>query len=166
MEVKGEDEVRKAIEAVKKSYPKGFAGALYKFGIAILGRALPLTPVEFAVLRSSGYVSPPSTSGTDAVVEVGYGTVYAVYQHEMTGLHHPRGGQAKFLDHAIRLESTNALERIAKWAEELQKSGRGFAQGPFPTAPKISTSNPRGRKNNRSKERLANAARRVKRRLR
>jgi hypothetical protein len=140
--VVGQDEIKKRIAELGKIYPKAMAGAVYKLGVAILSDALPRTPVEFAVLRTSAYVSPPAGEGAKATVEIGYGTVYAVPQHENLSFKHPRGGEAKFLEKAVNALSPRALKLLAGWAEQLAKTGGqwGSSTG-VSTRPVVSNSN-------------------------
>lgn len=137
--VAGDDKVRGELQRLAKSYPKAIGSAIYKLGVAILGDALPRTPVEYGPLRTSGYVSAPSGSGARTDVEAGYGTVYAVAQHENTHYKHPRGGEAKYLEHAVQAISPRALPRLAQWTEEAVKKG-GFGQtSGVPTHPILTT---------------------------
>lgn len=113
------------IKRLGKAYPEAMAGALYKLGVVILSEALPRVPVEFAVLRTSGYVSPPEGEGVKANVEVGFGTVYAVAQHERMDYRHPRGGEAKYLEKAVHAVAPRSLEMLSKWLEATATSGGG-----------------------------------------
>lgn len=79
----------------------------------------PLTPVETERLRKSfKYVVTEKTS--DFIeVELGYdavdpesGFMYAEYQHETTGLHHPRGGDAFYLFKGIKRSLGDAFDMI------------------------------------------------------
>jgi hypothetical protein len=156
--VTGDDKIRSELRRLAKAYPKAIGSAIYKLGVAILSDALPRTPVEFGPLRTSGYVSAPSGDGARTSVETGYGTVYAVAQHENTHYRHPRGGEAKFLEHAVQSISPRALPRLAQWTQDAVKSG-GYGQtSGVPTRPTVTTSSHR-KKSQRA--RLARAARNV-----
>lgn len=73
------------------------------------GAAVDKTPVETGALRASARVS---TSGTRAAVS--YNTPYAARQHEEIGWSHPGGGQAKFLESAMREQSSTIRAIIAE----------------------------------------------------
>lgn len=76
-----------------------------------------LTARESGRLRRSCRVSlsPDGLSGT-----VSYDTPYAVAQHENTGLAHPRGGRAKYLQAAC--EDRAVAERMLR--EAARETGR------------------------------------------
>jgi len=145
-----------------RAYPDAMAGAIYKLGVAILSDALPRTPVEFGVLRASGYVAPPQGKGASADVELGFGTVYAVPQHERMDYRHPRGGGPKYLERAVQSIAPSALQLLARWAAELAKQdGRWGQIAGIPTRPRLGNSN---RKKSGARSRLGRAARNVRRR--
>jgi hypothetical protein len=160
LKVFGDAALKKEIRRLAKRYPAGMAAALYRLGVAILSDALPRTPVEFAVLRSSGYVSPPKGEGMETTVEVGFGTVYAVAQHERMDYRHPRGGGPKYLERAAQAVAPRALALLAKWAADARfRGGWGQASG-VPTRPKVGNTNAKKRSQT---NRLAKAARNVRR---
>lgn len=154
----GNEAIRREIKRIARLYPQGLATALYKVGVAILGDALPRTPVEFGVLRSSGYVSPPQGEGVKASVEVGFGTVYAVPQHERMDYRHPRGGGPKYLERAVEAVAPRALALMPKWVTSGEKWGQA---GGVPTRPVINNDAPKRRS---QRNRLARAGRNVRRR--
>lgn len=63
-------------------------------------------PVDTGVLRASGVAS---TDGRRAAVS--YDTPYAARQHEEIGWHHPKGGQAKYLESALHDEE-NTIRKL------------------------------------------------------
>lgn len=154
----GNEAIRKEIRRLAKFYPQGLATALYKVGVAILSDALPRTPVEFGVLRSSGYVSAPQGDGAKASVEVGFGTVYAVPQHERMDYQHPRGGGPKYLERAVEAVAPRAISLMPKWVTSGEKWGQA---GGVPTRPVVTNDAP---KRAPQRRRLARAARNVRRR--
>ena len=162
LELTGTEKVRDAMQKLGKQYPEALAGAIYKLGVAIISDALPKTPVEFGALRASHYVAPPVGKAADSAVELGFGTVYAVPQHERTDYQHPRGGQAKYLESAVQSLEPRALELLARWAEQLVASGGGWgAISGFPTHPRLGGA---PRSTVPQQRRLARAARNVKQR--
>ena len=129
----GGEEVREEIERLGKEYPEAVNGALYRMGFLVQANAVGRTPVEFGVLRSSAYTSPPTERLGEVSVEVGYGTKYAIFQHEDASLRHPRGGEAGFLRKAV--EDTVSLEKIAAWTRANVERQQGTpAVGPRPAA--------------------------------
>jgi hypothetical protein len=162
MAVTGQAEVMRRMKEVAKLYPKAMAGAIYKLGVAIMSNALPRVPVEFGQLRASHYVAPPQGQGAKANVELGFGTVYAVPQHERLDYKHPRGGEAKYLEKAIYALSPAALQLLMKWASEIAKNGGSWGRdGAMPARPKVGNSN---RKSKSQGSRLKRAAANVRRR--
>jgi len=163
LRLEGAEQVRASIREMAKRYPRAMAGAVYKLGIAIFSDALPRVPVEFGVLRASGYVAPPQGEGLEADVELGFGTEYAVPQHERLDYKHPRGGEAKYLERAVSSVAPRALSLLSKWAIELAASdARWGLQGGVNTRPKVGNSN---RHKSRSQSaRLKKAAANVRRR--
>jgi hypothetical protein len=74
----------------------------------LLAASQPLVPVDTGALKASGKVS---IEGLEAAVsyegisdEDGYD--YGIRQHEDMELHHPNGGQAKFLEQPMNAEHT------------------------------------------------------------
>lgn len=154
----GNEAIRKEIKRLARLYPQGLAVAIYKVGVAILGDSLPRTPVEFGVLRSSGYVSAPQGEGVKASVEVGFGTQYAVPQHERMDYRHPRGGGPKYLERAIAAVAPRALQLMPKWVTSGEKWGQ---VGGVPTRPVVGNDAPKKRSQS---SRLSRSARNVRKR--
>lgn len=79
--------------------------ALHRAGEAIIAEAKRRVPVDTGVLRDSGYVLQPQMTPDGVVVEIGFGgpgAEYAIIVHEDLTMRHPSGGQAKYLESAIR----------------------------------------------------------------
>ena len=79
----------------------------------------PLTPVETERLRESFKYVVTEKSSDFIELELGYdatdpksGFMYAMYQHETTGLHHPRGGDAFYLTRGISKSIADAFDMI------------------------------------------------------
>ena len=122
MTVTGDAEIRANIRRLGKQYPKAMSAALYKLAVVIIAEATRRAPVEFGVLRSSAYVSPPDDEGAKANVELGFGTVYAVPQHERTDYHHPKGGESKYLEKAINQYAPASLQLLYRWIQAMTNS--------------------------------------------
>ena len=150
LEIRGGPELQRALRSVRGVFPAALGAALYRFGVAIASNALPRTPVEFGLLRASHYVSPPKDEDRPTV-EIGFGTRYAVAQHEQAHLRHPRGGQAFYLRNAVDALSPRALQLLARDIVRLAMpaigsvgSGKKFgvtASG-MPTRPKYGPDHP------------------------
>jgi hypothetical protein len=121
-EVLGEEEIIRKLAALAKAYPQAAAKALYAEGFAIGALAQDKCPVDESVLEKSMYVSPPTAEG---VVEVGFGTEYAVYQHERTELHHPKKGEAKYLQKAVDARMPGIMGRMVARIEQAVEKGGG-----------------------------------------
>ena len=79
----------------------------------------PRIPVETERLRRSFKYVVTEKSSDFIELELGYdasdpktGFVYAEYQHETTGLHHPRGGEPFYLTKGIRSSLGDAFDMI------------------------------------------------------
>lgn len=87
----------------------------------ILADSQPLVPVDTGELKASGKVTQEGTRATvsyDALAPDGY--PYGIRQHEDMTLHHPNGGQAKFLEQPFRSDPAGkASVALAALVEEL-----------------------------------------------
>lgn len=102
--ITGMSAVLKRMDRVAADMEKAVAAGLYDFGAETMREAKSLTPVDYDVLRPSGYTTLPEARAEGFVVELGYGgpaRSYAVDQHENMRYLHPRGGQAKFLEQPV-----------------------------------------------------------------
>jgi hypothetical protein len=132
--ITGQEKVMENIRRLGKAYPKAMAAAVYKLGVVIVAGAVRRCPVEFGVLRSSAYVSPPQGEGIKANVEVGFGTKYAVPQHERLDYRHPRGGEAKYLEKSVHQVAPQSLQLLFKWIEQMITSAGVVTAGAKPTS--------------------------------
>ncbi|WP_026923294.1 hypothetical protein [Glycomyces arizonensis] len=85
----------------------------------LLGAALPLVPLRDAILEDSGTASVDESAGTAAV---SFDTPYAVRQHEELDYHHPKKGQAKYLEQPMHTEAKTIAAIIAA---QIRRSLRG-----------------------------------------
>lgn len=80
----------------------------------ILEASLPLVPVDTGDLKGSGRVS-----GQGLTAEISYdgiasdGFDYGSKQHEDLTLHHPNGGEAKFLERPMHSEAAAVAAEVA-----------------------------------------------------
>lgn len=86
------------------------AGDGVRAALEVVGDASDrLVPVDEGDLRNSRRV----TMDGDLAGDVSYGTDHARVIHERLDLHHPNGGQAKFLETALLSSAAHAGEVIA-----------------------------------------------------
>jgi hypothetical protein len=97
------------------------AGGVYQMGMSIIGRAKKYTPVDVGILRGSAYAAPPK-SIENPVVDIGYGTDYALPVHERVEVFH-EVGQPLFLKRAVDESRANYLRSLAI------KARRNLARG-------------------------------------
>lgn len=120
--MKGKDTVVRNLLAAVEKIKGAAAAALYQEGLALDANAVKRTPVDTGRLRASHYVGPPVANGGELVVEVGFGTDYAVFVHERTDLAH-KVGEAKFLQNAMNERSAGFLERVQKRTKSNRRAG-------------------------------------------
>jgi hypothetical protein len=135
VKVTGEKQILAALKKYKRDAPEALAAAVYLEAVGIMAKSVHQVPVEFGVLRRSHYVTAPQ--GADFTVELGYGTNYAVYVHERTGLKH-HVGKAKFLEDPLNEAKGNMKARLLLRTKENIEKGRRFQGGAYPTRPATS----------------------------
>jgi hypothetical protein len=116
--LKGEAELRAKVARWAKDFPGAMGAALYTAGDDLRNRARSLAPVQSGQLRAGAYVKPPELRGGQLGVEVGFGQPYATYQHELTRLRHPQGGEAKYLQRALRQVQPGLLSYLANQVKQ------------------------------------------------
>lgn len=95
--LEGIEELRKAFQKAKDRAHVALASGLFLEAERIMRDSKRQVPVDEGILRASGFVRPPTTSGTKIVVTMGYGgaaKAYALYIHEGTG---PAVGRPPFM---------------------------------------------------------------------
>jgi hypothetical protein len=92
---------------VRKAAARGLAIA----GEHVLGEAIKRVPIEEHILEESGTVTTDPANLKAAVV---FDTPYAVYQHEVMGLKHDDGREAKYLENAMNAETGTVREIVAR----------------------------------------------------
>lgn len=116
VEIRGTDDLRKALEALGPKSKRALARALFREGEEIMGNSKEHhVPVRDGVLRGSGHVQPPEVTDHQVVVTLGYGgaaSAYALRQHEEVGWHHTVGG-AKYLERPTLEAAKGMGERLA-----------------------------------------------------
>lgn len=86
----------------EKRYRAEAALALGQFGEIVLGEAVRRAPVLEGTLRGSGN-SELVVEGTGANAVLSFNTPYAARQHEEEDWTHAQGGEAKYLENAIKM---------------------------------------------------------------
>ena len=133
MSVTGLKGVLDGIDKASKRYRDAARAAIYQKGLQIDGDAARMTPVNVGILRASHYVAPPTRGG---IVEVGFGTDYAVPVHERTEVSHPVG-EAKFLEKAVNKHRGSFEKDVAALTRSNFDKGVQFGvSSSVPTRPK------------------------------
>ena len=122
IDMKGRDEMQRAIRLLGPKGVKAAGSALWKEGERIMTKAKELTPVDLNVLKPSGHVQLPEVNGETVSVTMGFGgaaSEYAVYVHENLEARHKPPTQAKFLEKPFMDASQDMGLRIAQelWAQ-------------------------------------------------
>lgn len=131
------DKVQKRLDELLARNRGAVDAALYEEGFAVDALAAKKVPVDTGRLRATHYVTPPERMASGgSVVEIGFGTDYAVFVHEDTGARHTTG-EAKFLEKAFAERAAGFAERLAKRATRNDRTGVGVrALAPrAPTSP-------------------------------
>lgn len=74
------------------------------YGEHVIGKAQDKAPLDIGNLKDSGTTLPAEMAGNKVVKVIGFNTNYAAVQHERTDFKHPKGGEAKYLEKAMRQE--------------------------------------------------------------
>lgn len=125
-ELKGIEEVDRAMRLLEEQAPKAMGKALWNEANDIMRAAKILTPVDTGVLKGSGHVPLPEDSGHEVTVTMGFGgaaAAYAEVQHEELSYYHDPPTQAKYLEQPFYEAVQDGIGlRIAK---SLRESFRG-----------------------------------------
>jgi hypothetical protein len=114
--VLGVVEMKARVAAINAAMAHKIAGALTLEAEAIMATSKMLAPVDTGVMRQSGFVGAPTSSGTTHSIELGYGGAaagYVIYVHEDLSKRHAAPTQAKFLEQPLREAAPHLLENIA-----------------------------------------------------
>jgi hypothetical protein len=96
--------------AVKRREREGRNRGLRIAAEHLLGSSLPLVPLLDSPLEQSGTATVDESKGQAAV---SFDTPYAVVQHERLDFHHPKKGQAKYLEQPFHEEAETMKALIA-----------------------------------------------------
>ena len=115
-------DLERQFQWILKYAPKSAMAGLLALGEKIMAIATQMVPVDTGQLRRSGYVAPEDIIH-EGVVEVGFGTDYAVYVHENVSAAHVTG-EARFLQKAVYAVQNTALETIVNVADRVRRLGQ------------------------------------------
>ena len=138
MAVTGDKKILRNIKRAGVGIVDGLGAALMREGFEVWREGAKRTPVKAGILRRSWYVAPPTTgiSARDPEVEVGVGTKYALWVHEVLDAFHEVGGPL-FITSVINERRKGYVKRISDWAWDFYKRGVGVA-----SLPKLAPSKP------------------------
>lgn len=123
------------LSALKKTGPQAVVIGMSALAERIMADAVRRVPVATGLLRSSGYIAPPSRLSRGDQVELGFGADYAVPVHERTEVRHATG-EAKFLERAIVAHTSGGLREVAAAAEAAFEKGGQPGASKFPQSPR------------------------------
>lgn len=133
------DAIDANIDAMRYALGRGLHDAAQKIG----ADSQDLVPIDTGDLKGSMNIEATGIGGASPEVEIAYGSVYALYQHENLNLSHPSrargglgptapgtpGGSPKYLEHPFMEEVGNyprkLVERVRANYHEVEARGRG-----------------------------------------
>lgn len=146
--VLGLSELAQAMEANSREMTVAVGRALWDAAQAIGNESQNLVPVDLGDLKGSMSYERSGVTTTTPVIEIRYGTPYALYQHEKLDLYHPardgntagrrgsgptapgtEGGSPKYLEFPFLAETsqypTKLVERIRRHFNVVRARGTG-----------------------------------------
>jgi len=146
--VLGLSELAQAMEANSREMTVAVGRALWDAAQAIGNESQNLVPVDTGNLKGSMSYERSGVTTTTPVIEIRYGTPYALYQHEKLDLYHPardgntagrrgsgptapgtEGGSPKYLEFPFLAETsqypTKLVERIRRHFNVVRARGTG-----------------------------------------
>ena len=135
MQIEGLQQVQRRLNFEIAQIKGNIRAGLLKVGLDCLGKSVKDAPVDKGDLRGSGYmtydevliargtkdgktvrVGNPQPGAKD-VAEIGFGTPYAVRQHEELEWRHPKGGKAKYLEDVVKNNTDRWVQMIRDKAQ-------------------------------------------------
>lgn len=113
--------------------------ALHAKALQIMADSVKITPVDKGPLRASAYVAPDQGKKENPIVEIGFGTDYAVPVHEREDLTHKAPTRDHFLSIPYNAHQRGFTQWVALKAREFFTRGGGTVTSQFPTRPKVQT---------------------------
>lgn len=130
--VSGDKEILRNLKKARKLYPEAVLAAVWAEGIELANRVKRRIPVEFGVLKNSLYLF---LNRREKNVELGVGTDYAIYVHEMVQNKHTQGS-AKFISIPFNGLKRVYVQRLAKRSSEFIKRGVKLPSSPHNEKPR------------------------------
>ena len=147
MRIDGVGDLRKAIEANADAVQYALGRALWEAGTTIGNESQELVPIDTGNLKGSMSYDVSGIGTSSPVVEIRYGTPYALYQHEKLELFHPArdgnsagrrgtgptapgtaGGSPKYLEFPFLEETsqypTKLVDRVQRHLDVIESRGR------------------------------------------
>ncbi len=118
------------MRAASKIWGEAAHDALYAEGQRVMDASLIQVPKDAGDLAQSRYVTPPG-----AIIEIGYGSDYAVIQHEDLSASHSGAEKAKYLEDPIQANKVRYLSRFKKRIADNAKRKGGAESARHPTKP-------------------------------
>lgn len=111
----GWSEAKDKVLELGQIYKDATKEGLWEWGRAVMEDAQRLCPVEEGNLVGSAFVDDVQEEGDALVLVFGFSAEYAIYQHEIMWYHHPKGGQAKYLEVPYIRRSGELFETVAEY---------------------------------------------------
>ncbi len=138
IEITGADKVIRGLKRAGKRGRNALGAALYLEAADIMRASLREVPVDTGRLRSSHYIAPPGRGDfSGPVVELGYGTDYALAVHEQTEVPHGGETKSKYLTGPMNRAMSGYALRVAKRGQNFFEREIGFGGVSFPVRPRI-----------------------------
>lgn len=134
IKIHGLEKVLKAAAKVIDDFGGALGASIYQEALSIMGESVEEVPVDFGRLKGTHYVTLPIKTFRGPVVELGYGTDYALPVHEITSAEHTTG-KAKYLEDPLKSARSGYAKRIAKRTEMNVIKGVTIASRSAPTRP-------------------------------
>lgn len=107
------DGATRALKAYTEQAAAKSQAAVDAAAVAVKSRSQELVPVDTGALSESCVIETTG-QGFERVAKVAYKAPYALYVHEDLTANHPNGGQAKFLEQAMREAGVEVMGILAK----------------------------------------------------
>jgi hypothetical protein len=122
--VEGLDKLTKNFKHSNKAMKDALSAAVYQESLDMIAEAKKRTPVKHDRLRGSAYAAPPTETAKGPEGEIGYGTNYAVYVHEVLDAFHNVGGP-KFLESVMNERKRDYKKKMADRTADNYNNGIG-----------------------------------------
>jgi hypothetical protein len=114
IEIKGLEKLNRLLILGGSTTVTVLSQELYSEANEAFNKSQDLVPVDTGRLKSSGRVEMPVVTGNNVVVQIAYGTEYALPVHENLEAYHASPTQAKYLEQPVLAQINGMGDRIAK----------------------------------------------------